>query len=123
MQAIDSLSGAQAPRVLICGAKKTGKSTLARQLCNALLQNHDAVSLLETDCGQPQFGPQGFVSLTTVREPILLPPQCATRQPDQMILIGDASPQNNPITFISAVSKLYAVHIEGLGRGQRPPLA
>lgn len=98
------------PKILICGPKKTGKSTLTRRLVNALLVHHDSVNLLEADCGQPQFGPPGFVSMTNVSEPLLLPPPCLLRQPDEMMAIGDVSAESNPITYINTIRKLLESH-------------
>eukprot|EP00892_Ulva_mutabilis_P006306 jgi/Ulvmu1/4047/UM019_0024.1 len=95
---------------VICGPKRSGKSTFARTLCNMLLQSHAAVALLEADCGQPQFGPAGLVSLTYVRSPLLVPPHLLLQQPDESILIGDISPQNNPITYLNAIRKLREMH-------------
>lgn len=98
------------PIVLICGPKKTGKSSLARRLINTLLAHHDSVNLLEADCGQPQFGPPGFVSMTNVSEPLLLFPHCVLRQPDEMMAIGDVSAESNPIAYINAIRKLLQSH-------------
>lgn len=111
------------PTYIICGPKKSGKSTLARTLCNTLLQQHAAVALLEADCGQPQFGPAGLVSLTTLRSPLLLPAHLMLRQPDDSILIGDTSPQNNPITYLNAVRKLHQLHVSRTEQGSLPPSA
>jgi hypothetical protein len=98
------------PKILICGPKKSGKSSLARQIINSLLAHHDCVTLLEADCGQPQFGPPGFVSLTNIPGPILLPPHCILQQPDEMMAIGDVSAERNPITYINSIRKLFEIH-------------
>ena len=119
LQAIEALvEGSKTPpRVLICGPKKTGKSSLARRVINGLLAHHDSVTLLEADCGQPQFGPPGFVSMTTVCEPLLLSPHCLLRQPDESMSIGDVSAESNPITYINTIRKLLKRHYGGPDSG------
>lgn len=109
------------PTYVVCGPKKSGKSTFARMLCNVLLQHHPAVALLEADCGQPQFGPAGLVSVTTVRAPLLLPPPLLLQQPHDSILIGDTSPQNNPLTYLNAIRKLHQLHLGRADQGAPPP--
>lgn len=125
LQAIEGLveSTQNPPKVLICGPKKTGKSSLARRVINALLAHHDSVNLLEADCGQPQFGPPGFVSMTNVSEPLLLPPHCVLRQPDETMVIGDVSAESNPITYINTIRKLLEGHYGTPPSGMVPFIA
>ena len=114
------MEGAETPpKVLICGPKKSGKSSLARRVINALLAHHDSVNLLEADCGQPQFGCPGFVSITSVCEPLLLPPHCSLRQPDEMMFIGDVSAESNPVTYINTIRKLLDLHYGATASGVR----
>ena len=42
------------PVAAVCGSKGTGKSSMARLLCNALLDVCPCVGFLETDCGQAE---------------------------------------------------------------------
>ena len=52
------------PVAAVCGSKGTGKSTMARLLCNALLDVCPCVGFLETDCGQAEHtvpGKLGFL--------------------------------------------------------------
>lgn len=53
----------RAPCVAALGPKKAGKSTLARWLVNALLNDWERVELLDLDCGQPECGPPGLITL------------------------------------------------------------
>jgi mRNA cleavage and polyadenylation factor CLP1 P-loop len=99
-----------APRALVCGSKRVGKSTLARHLTAALLLRFPEVALLDTDCGQPELGPPGFVSLSRLRHGLLLPAPLHTRQPDEMICIGDSSAQGHPALYMRAVAALAARH-------------
>lgn len=80
------------PKILLCGAKGVGKSTLLRYTINRILSEGndetgssrggtstsccDAVAVLDCDLGQPEFSPPGIVSLTMVSQPILTPPHC-----------------------------------------------
>lgn len=106
---------------VVCGPKKSGKSTFARTLCNMLLQNHSTVALLDTDCGQPQFGPAGMVSITYIHSPVLVPPHLLLHQPDESVLIGDTSPQNNPLTYLNGIRKLHHLHHSRSLQGKRTP--
>jgi polynucleotide 5'-hydroxyl-kinase GRC3/NOL9 len=79
-------------KILLCGAKGVGKSTLLRYTIHRILsegndETHsnrggtstsccDAVAVLDCDLGQPEFSPPGIVSLTMVSQPILTPPHC-----------------------------------------------
>ena len=89
--------------ILICGAKGVGKSTFLRYAANRFLSapatrsgggraNADPegrrggsilhyrsrrrrrVAILDLDCGQPELGPPGTMSLTIVSQPLLLDP-------------------------------------------------
>ncbi|KAK2077488.1 hypothetical protein QBZ16_004333 [Prototheca wickerhamii] len=64
----------QGATVAVLGAKKVGKSTFARLLVNTLLRSHREVALLETDCGQVEFGVPGLLTLSTVSAPLTGPP-------------------------------------------------
>lgn len=69
---------------LVCGPKKSGKSTLCRRITNYLLtlRNEDKVAqykfvyYLSLDAGSPEFTPHGLMSLVRVAKPILGPPMC-----------------------------------------------
>ena len=68
-----------AVRLLVCGSRNVGKSTLARYALNNLLNKHPAVLLLDCDVGQTEFAPPGVVSLVLINRPILSPQfSCAT---------------------------------------------
>jgi len=96
-----------APVVLVCGAKKVGKSSLCRALINTLLQTHPAVALLETDLGQPELGPPGLVSLTRLSRPLTAPPHLNCSPPGESVFVGDISPQAHPALYLAAVQKLH----------------
>ncbi|KAI9692795.1 MAG: Polynucleotide 5'-hydroxyl-kinase grc3 [Bogoriella megaspora] len=73
------------PRILICGSKSTGKSTIARLIANRLItqpvnsgrsqrSSFQTTFLLDLDPGQPEFSPPGQISLIKLQYPILGPP-------------------------------------------------
>jgi len=73
--------GRPPPKMLICGAKGVGKSTLLRYTANRILSEYyddgasnASVAILDCDVGQPEFTPPGIVSLTIVSQPILTSP-------------------------------------------------
>eukprot|EP00124_Ichthyophonus_hoferi_P002176 Ihof_evm6s138 gene=Ihof_evmTU6s138 len=57
------------PRVVLCGGKDTGKSTLGRYLINGLLNKYPRVAHLECDIGQSEFTPSGLVAITLCTSP------------------------------------------------------
>lgn len=68
-QAANSITSSPTPPItLVCGASNCGKSTFSRNLLNVLLTRCNKVAYLETDVGQPEFTPPGFVSLTIVNK-------------------------------------------------------
>ena len=73
--------------VIVCGPKKSGKSTFCRTLVNAILtrpQSHthvsgrtaidNCVAFLDLDPGQPEYSPPGELSLILLRSCVLGPP-------------------------------------------------
>ena len=58
------------PVIYVHGPKRCGKSTLARFLCNWLLNTYQRVAYLECDVGQTEFTPSGLVSLNVLSKPL-----------------------------------------------------
>ncbi|KAE9610042.1 putative polynucleotide 5'-hydroxyl-kinase [Lupinus albus] len=56
------------PIILVCGPGNCGKTTFSRHLLNVMLQRYKKVVYLDTDVGQPEFTPPGFLSLTVLHE-------------------------------------------------------
>ncbi|CAK9312030.1 unnamed protein product [Citrullus colocynthis] len=95
------------PVVLICGAKNCGKSTFSRHLLNVFLQRHKKVVYLDSDVGQPEFTPPGFLSLTVVDR---LTPDLSTpclKTPERCFFFGDISSKRDPTAYLSYASTLY----------------
>jgi len=81
-------------KILICGAKGVGKSTLLRYATNRILsapascdtgtsgsnngssslQQYPRVAILDLDCGQPELSPPGMLALTVISRPLLSDP-------------------------------------------------
>ncbi|KAJ1971692.1 Polynucleotide 5'-hydroxyl-kinase grc3 [Dimargaris xerosporica] len=94
------------PVAVIAGAKNVGKSTFARHLINQLLNVHQRVAFLDTDLGQPEFGPPGLVSLHILDSPALGPPFTHTRVPYLAHCIGYTSPKEAPDQYVAAIRDL-----------------
>lgn len=94
------------PIALICGAKNSGKTTFSRYLLNVLLKRYRKVAYLDTDVGQPEFTPPGFVSLTLVDKltPDLTIPCLKT--PERCFFFGDVSSKRDPTAYSNAVFAL-----------------
>ena len=116
------------PTVLVCGAKNMGKSTLARYLVNRLLSalrgdGVKEVAYIDTDLGQTEFTPPGFVSLVvlTLTEPMLGPALPFWRKPVLSHFIGDVTPRDCPSMYTTAVQNLVDAYRTKL-RTSRYPL-
>ncbi|EGU11099.1 thiol:disulfide interchange protein precursor [Rhodotorula toruloides ATCC 204091] len=97
------------------GPKRVGKSTFAKMLVNQLLERYEKVAYLDTDLGQPEFTPPGFVSLSVVNEPILAPAFTHLSQPLSSHYLGSTSPASDPSGYLAAISALlstYALEVE-----------
>jgi polynucleotide 5'-hydroxyl-kinase GRC3/NOL9 len=110
-------------RVLICGPKSSGKSTLSRYLLNHLLSptpqegrrrdNTDGVAFLDLDPGQPEFSPMGQIYLAHLRNPLFGPPfshPTLAGSHNGTILrahhIGATSPKEDPDHYVLAAMNL-----------------
>lgn len=101
-------------RILVRGAKNTGKSSLVRHILNRLLRDRAFVAVLDTDLGQPEFGPPGFVSLhvfdAATDGAIFGPSWCVPRVPVCSYFIGDVSPREDPERLVAAVRQLMSFY-------------
>ena len=68
-------------KILICGAKGCGKSTMLRYATNRIISEQHknsavtkGVAILDLDCGQPELSVPGLVTLSLVSEPLLSDP-------------------------------------------------
>ncbi|GAA5826859.1 hypothetical protein JCM11251_002922 [Rhodosporidiobolus azoricus] len=100
---------------LVEGPKRVGKSIMARMLTNALLDRYEAVAYLDTDLGQPEFTPPGFLSLHILRHPAFGPSFTHLAIPLSAQYLGSTSPVSDPASYISAAQALletYALEVE-----------
>ncbi|KAG1671780.1 hypothetical protein FOA52_000157 [Chlamydomonas sp. UWO 241] len=105
---VDDAEAGRSARVVVLGAKGSGKSSLARLLVNSLLNHVPEVVFLDTDLGQPELTPPGLVSITRLTAPLLGPPCTHTATPAAAHYVGDTSAQGDPELYVSAVQSLCA---------------
>ncbi|KAG7927909.1 hypothetical protein KL925_002267 [Ogataea polymorpha] len=110
---INDCETAESMRVLVIGAKNTGKSTFLRLLLNKLASNeHISPKVLDIDPGQPEYSLPDCISLTTHHRPIhgqYFPFLCES--PARSCYIGFNTPQRQPIKYISQLKSL-ATHLD-----------
>lgn len=121
--------GGAATRVLACGPKGVGKSTITRLLVNWLLATHKRVVLVDLDVGQPELTPPGpcsrsgcphslssltqccslralicagMVALHVLTSPLLGPPHTHLMQPSAAYYVGAVSPKDDPPLYVAA---------------------
>ena len=114
-------------RILVCGPKGSGKSTICRLFTNALLTTPWAnsqdqvpvacVIVLDLDPGQPEFSAPGEISLTQIRtcnlgvpftHPGVFPLDGSTVLRSHYI--GFTSPRNDPRHYLDCVLDLLECH-------------
>eukprot|EP00934_Nitzschia_sp_Nitz4_P003058 Nitzschia sp. Nitz4//scaffold302_size22357//21333//22352//NITZ4_008563-RA/size22357-processed-gene-0.21-mRNA-1//1//CDS//3329547044//3048//frame0 len=100
-------------KVMICGAKGVGKSTLLRFMVNRLLQTNPIVAILDGDVGQPELAPPGVLRLSVQRRPLLQPPYWNVCNPEayveetiHSIYYGAVTTKVDPSRYIQAVETL-----------------
>lgn len=97
------------PRIIVCGRRNTGKSTLLQFLLNKILSVYPCAYYLDTDPGQPEFTPPGVVSLTKVTKPVFGPPFCHQLKPIKMMFIGSVSPSYIDL-YTKSISELMELY-------------
>ena len=122
--------------ILICGAKGSGKSTFLRYATNRLLSvpstssRHSRVAILDLDCGQPELGVPGTMSLRILSSPLLIDPPghifCGgsrsrlrprSQMPDGGLNVasyffGDVTSKADPDTYVEIASRLMQQYRE-----------
>ncbi|XP_068203264.1 polynucleotide 5'-hydroxyl-kinase NOL9-like [Palaemon carinicauda] len=101
-----------APRVVLCGGKSVGKSTLFKYIVNGLLSKKGTVvQCLDTDPGQSELSLPSCLSLTQVSEPLLGPAYTHYADPSsphvKQIMVGDVSPQFGLQRYVKAMKDLF----------------
>jgi polynucleotide 5'-hydroxyl-kinase GRC3/NOL9 len=115
------------PRILVTGAKRTGKSTFCRILMNHMLTSSanttltfpDGIMLLDMDPGQPELSAPGMVYLAHLREPLLGPsfaniivPGTTDNQILRMHYMGAYTPRESPSHYRSCIRDLLSVSLQ-----------
>ena len=103
---LEQLNRREPVRLLICGGKGVGKSTLLRYTVNRLLRQVDSVLVLDFDPGQPEFTPMGFVSATVVSSALLGPNFTHLHKPVESYFVGDADITAHPNRYIHCCTQL-----------------
>ncbi|KAF7838396.1 polynucleotide 5'-hydroxyl-kinase NOL9 [Senna tora] len=95
------------PVALICGPKNCGKTTFSRHLLNVLLRRYRKVAYLDTDVGQPEFTPPGFLSITIIDKvtPDFSVPCLKT--PERSLFFGDVSSKRDPSAYLNSIFSIY----------------
>lgn len=96
-------------RVLICGGKKAGKSTLMRFLINSFLNRCNSVHVLDADPGQAEFLPPGCVSLIEATEPLLGPSFTHHKTPVKCCFVGGINVSQTPEHYVECVKFLFEI--------------
>jgi len=114
--------------IMVTGPKGVGKSECCRYFVNALMHTTGHVCFLETDLGQPEFGPPGLVGLHLVRSPIFQAAQ--TKQSSHecvaSFFAGGVTPSVDPILYIKCVRAAFRSYLQlcssHFGATPPPPL-
>ena len=113
----NSMRAAKAPRVLICGDRKTGKSTLVRFILNSLLDKSPTGKVLSVDfdVGQTETSPCGLVVANLMGEPLLGTPLTHQRVPDVGEYYGSTSVSDIPASYAAICQSVYTKAARSLG--------
>uniref|UniRef100_A0A0E0C1P8 Uncharacterized protein n=1 Tax=Oryza meridionalis TaxID=40149 RepID=A0A0E0C1P8_9ORYZ len=104
------------PVVAVCGPGNSGKSAFSRLLLNTLVGRYKKVAYLDTDVGQPEFTPPGFVSIHVLEEQAEDFKMLYLRTPKRCFFFGDCSAKKNPKLLLSYIFSLYDYFLKDLYR-------
>lgn len=94
--------------ILVCGGRKTGKSTFCRYLFNRLLNYHQSVAMFDFDCGQAELTPPGFLSYIIGSAPLLTPSFVNVNTlPTKSRFYGSVTPSDNPKLYLELCLDLW----------------
>jgi polynucleotide 5'-kinase involved in rRNA processing len=98
---------------MLVGGLDTGKSTLARRIARAGLDEGLTAAILDADIGQSSVGPPSTVGLKLVRQAADLEPDALARA-DALAFVGTTSPQGHLLPLVSG-SRLLLDHARDQG--------
>eukprot|EP00986_Skeletonema_menzelii_P000950 scaffold268_cov140-Skeletonema_menzelii.AAC.3 len=121
-------SSSQNTKILVCGAKGCGKSTMLRYATNRMLSEQMMVesgsvdvAVLDLDCGQPELSVPGLLTLSLVSKPLLSDPpmhmvcsggtngddeQAHSIQQEFAYVFGDITSKADPDKYIEVANLL-----------------
>lgn len=91
---------------LLKGPKRSGKSTLSREVVNRLLSSYARVAYLDCDLGQSEFGAGGTVGLYLLDSPLLGPAFTHPRDAVRAHFIGSLNPRLESEHYIACIADL-----------------
>ena len=118
--AVREIEAAGGTRLLVCGNRGVGKSTLFRHLANRFLSSHSTVCLVDTDPGQAELDSPGTVSIWTTSAFLLSPGFCAGKYdsakmtPLLRIAVPGVSSDRDTDFFSRSVARLAALVPPGM---------
>ncbi|XP_015693885.1 polynucleotide 5'-hydroxyl-kinase NOL9-like [Oryza brachyantha] len=104
------------PVVAVCGPGNSGKSAFSRLLLNTLVGRYKKVAYLDTDVGQPEFTPPGFVSLHVLEEQAEDFKMLYLRTPKRCFFFGDVCAKKNPKLLLNYIFSLYDYFLKEIYR-------
>lgn len=110
------------PIIVVAGPRKVGKSTFARFLANSLLDRYERVAFIDSDPGQTEFMPPGFLTLSIIKSPLLGPPFSHVGMGIYSHYLGSTGADANPLHFFNCAQSLIEEYEKLCERGQRLPL-
>ncbi|KAH8834189.1 hypothetical protein DL96DRAFT_1703802 [Flagelloscypha sp. PMI_526] len=104
---------------IVRGTRNCGKSTFARVMLNTLLNSYDAVAYLDTDLGQSEFTPSGFVGIHICRAAIFGPPFThptipSTTSEGVAHYLGVPSPKYSPSSYLDTIQACVETYFESI---------
>lgn len=105
---IENLNEENHTRLMLCGGKGVGKSTLLRYLVNKLLNVRKEVYVMDLDPGQPEFTVPGAISIIKVTSALLGPNYTHLQEAEKTIFVPSINVSADYESYLDAVRKLIA---------------
>src|SRR5918996_3831818 len=91
--------------IMLLGGLDSGKTSLARRIAAAGLEQQLTIGLLDADVGQTTVGPPTTVGLRVIRAAQDLEPQSLS-QADHVAFVGSTSPQGHLLPLVAGTRLL-----------------